>query len=278
MRSRLLAVPRHVSPGVAWVVVVSGLALLFSATTVAAQLRTDGTIIGQVTDESDAVLPGVTVTATSPALQVASVTAVTDNNGEYRLTPLPIGLYTVEYALPSFRTLRRDAIRLTVGFTARVDVVLALGGLEQTVTVTGQSPLIDTTVAATTTQVTRENMEIIPTGRNGYIGLMQFTPGTRPPLDVGGSSNNQNPAFRAFGQSDQAWQSIDGVMTSNPRIGDSGNYFDFGSNQVQLRVNVYNLLNTQVATSIQNLSGPDFGLVLTRVLPRIMNFEVQYRF
>ena len=50
------------------------------------------------------------------------------------------------------------------------------------------------------------------------------------------------------------------------------------SSQVQLRVNVYNLLNTQVATSIQNLSGPDFGLVLTRVLPRIMNFEVQYRF
>ena len=231
MRGRWLRVPRLVTPRVAWVVVVSFFGFLFvspiASPTGAGQLRTDGSIIGQVTDESAAVLPGVIVTTTSPALQVESVTAVTDGNGEYRLTPLPIGLYTVEYSLSGFRTLRRDGIRLTVGFTARLDVVLTVGQVEQAVTVTGQSPLIDTTVAATTTQVTRENMEIIPTGRNGYIGLMQFTPGTRPPLDVGGSSNNQNPSFRAFGQSDQAWQSIDGVMTSNPRIGDSGNYFDF---------------------------------------------------
>ena len=56
-------------------------------------------------------LPGVTVTATSPALQVPSVTAVTDENGEYRLTPLPIGIYTVEYQLSGFQTLRHDGIR-----------------------------------------------------------------------------------------------------------------------------------------------------------------------
>ena len=157
MRGRWLKVP---------VVVVSLFGFLFvspvAGLTGAGQLRTDGRIIGQVTDESAAVLPGVTVTATSPALQVESVTAVTDGNGEYRLTPLPIGLYTVQYSLSSFRTLRRDGIRLTVGFTARVDVVLTVGQVEQAVTVTGQSPLIDTTVAATTTQVTRENMEIIP--------------------------------------------------------------------------------------------------------------------
>jgi hypothetical protein len=152
---------------------------------------------------------------------------VTDVNGEYRMTPLPIGTYQVEFTLSGFRTLRHDDIRLTVGFTARVDVVLTVGAVEESVTVTGQSPLIDTTVAATATQVTKENLENIPTGRNGYIGLMQFAPGTRPPLDVGGSTNNANPSFRAFGQSDQAWQTIDGVMTSNPRIGDSGNYFDF---------------------------------------------------
>jgi outer membrane receptor protein involved in Fe transport len=193
----------------------------------AGQLRSEGSIIGQVTDESGAVLPGVTVLAKSPALQLESVTAVTDVNGEYRITPLPIGTYTVEFTLSGFRTLRHDDIRLTVGFTARVDVVLTVGAVEESVTVTGQSPLIDTTVAATATQVTKENLENIPTGRNGYIGLMQFAPGTRPPLDVGGSTNNANPSFRAFGQSDQAWQTIDGVMTSNPRIGDSGNYFDF---------------------------------------------------
>jgi hypothetical protein len=130
----------------AWVVLVSFLGFLFAfsvaRTAGAGQLRTDGTIVGQVTDESASVLPGVTVTATSPALQVESVTAVTDGNGEYRLTPLPIGLYTLEYSLSNVQTLRRDAIRLTVGFTARVDVVLTVGQVEQLVTVTGQSPLI----------------------------------------------------------------------------------------------------------------------------------------
>jgi outer membrane receptor protein involved in Fe transport len=190
-------------------------------------MRTDASIIGQVTDQSKAVLPGVTVTATSPALQVPSVTAVTDGNGEYRMTPLPIGVYTVEFGLSGFQTLRREGIRLTVGFTARVDVTLSVGQVEESVTVSGATPLIDTTTAATATQVTREALETIPTGRNGYIGLMQFTPGARPPLDVGGSSNNQNPSFRAFGQAGEAWQQIDGVMTRNPRIGDSGNYFDF---------------------------------------------------
>lgn len=185
------------------------------------------TIIGQVTDEGGGVLPGVTVTATSPALLVPQVVAVTDARGEYRLTPLPIGMYAVQYQLDGFQTLRREDIRLTTGFTARLDAALAVGALEETVTVTGQAPLIDTRAASTSTQVTREALETIPTGRNGYIGLMQHTPGTRPPLDVGGSSNNQNPAFRAFGQSNEAWQMIDGVMTSNPRIGDSGNYFDF---------------------------------------------------
>ena len=78
-------------------------------------------IIGRVTDESGAVLPGVTVTATSPALQVQHVTDVTNETGEYRLTPLPLGTYTVEYSLSGFQTLRRDGVRLSAGFTARID-------------------------------------------------------------------------------------------------------------------------------------------------------------
>lgn len=211
-------------------VVVSLLACLFGspfAGRALAQTGLTGSLIGQVTDESKSVLPGVTVTVRSPALPLQSMADVTDGKGEYRITPLPIGVYTVEFGLSGFRTLRHEGIRLTVGFTARLDVALKIGQMEESVTVTGESPLIDTTVAATATEVTREALETIPTGRNGYIGLMQHTPGTRPPLDVGGSSNNQNPSFRAFGQSDQAWQTIDGVMTSNPRIGDSGNYFDF---------------------------------------------------
>src|SRR6188508_2508103 len=84
----------------------------------------EASIIGQVTDATGAVLPGVTVTATSPALQVKQVVDVTNENGEYRLTPLPLGTYSVEYTLQGFQTLRRTDLRLTAGFTAKLDVVM----------------------------------------------------------------------------------------------------------------------------------------------------------
>ena len=74
----------------------------------AGQAGTAATIIGQVTDGSGGVLPGVTVTAASPALQVPAVTSVSDERGEYRLTPLPIGTYTVAYELTGFQTSRRE--------------------------------------------------------------------------------------------------------------------------------------------------------------------------
>src|SRR5687767_5078998 len=84
--------------------------LLFVAGSASAQQGAG--IIGQVTDESGAVLPGVTVTATSPALQVPSVVAVTDERGEYRLTPLPIGIYTITYTLSGFQSVRHEGVRL----------------------------------------------------------------------------------------------------------------------------------------------------------------------
>jgi hypothetical protein len=71
-------------------------------------------IVGRVTDASGAILPGVTVTATSPALQVPQVTAVTTEQGDYRLAPLPIGTYSLEYSLPGFQLVRHEGVRLTV--------------------------------------------------------------------------------------------------------------------------------------------------------------------
>src|ERR1700674_1607929 len=99
-------------------------------------------IIGQVTDESGGVLPGVTVTATGPALQVPDVTTVTDERGEYRLTPLPIGTFEVVYSLSGFQAIRREGLRLTVGFVAKVDVVLKVGALAEAVPVTGRGAVV----------------------------------------------------------------------------------------------------------------------------------------
>src|ERR1700741_1384022 len=95
----------------------------------------EASIIGQVKDESGAILPGVPISATSPALQVPQVTDVTNQQGEYRLTPLPIGTSTITYPLQGFQTIRREEGRLTAGFTARVDITLKVGTLNESVTV-----------------------------------------------------------------------------------------------------------------------------------------------
>jgi len=193
-----------------------------------AAAQTDGGIIGQVKDESGAVLPGVTVTATGPALQVPSVADVTDATGEYRITPLPIGTYTVEYTLAGFQTVKHEGIRLTVGFTARLDVQLKVGSLQESITVSGASPVVDTTSTSATTQFTRETIELIPTSRNGIVSLLAQAPGVRTLRDVGGSSLNQVPTYRVFGQAGEAYSTLEGVQTSSLQASSGqANYWDY---------------------------------------------------
>ena len=86
------------------------------------------------------------------------------NAGDYRITPLPIGTYTVEYTLSGFQTVRREGIRLTVGFSARIDIAARRSGRSQeTITVSGAAPVVDTKSTAATTQFTRETIELLPT-------------------------------------------------------------------------------------------------------------------
>src|SRR6185503_1848830 len=129
---------------------------LASWASIASAGQADASIYGLVTDESGAVLPGVTVSVTSPALQVRTVTAVTAADGEYRITPLPIGVYQIEYTLQGFQTVRQEGTRLSVGFAARVDVKMHVGNLEETVTVTAAAPIVDVTQTSHTTTLTRE--------------------------------------------------------------------------------------------------------------------------
>ena len=128
---------------------VGGL-LSITGWTATAQVQ-EASVIGQVTDESGAVLPGVTVTGTSPSLQIPQVTTITNERGEYRLAPLPIGTYSVEYELSGFGTVRRQDLRLGAGFTARVDVALKVGTLAETVTVSGAAPIVDVASTASRT-------------------------------------------------------------------------------------------------------------------------------
>jgi hypothetical protein len=161
-------------------------------------------IMGQVTDGTGSVLPGVTVTATSPALQVPSVTTVSDERGDYRLSPLPIGTYTVVFELAGFQNLRREGVRLTVGFVARVDSVMNVGGVAETITVSGASPLVDVTNTATSTELTREQLDVLPTTRDGLKAFVGQVPGVRTNLDVGASSLTDGVVLR----SSDSWADI----------------------------------------------------------------------
>jgi carboxypeptidase family protein/TonB-dependent receptor-like protein len=203
---------------------------VFASQPAAGQSTAGASLIGQVTDPTGAVLPGVTVTGTSPALQVPSVVTVTDERGEYRLTPLPIGTYTVTYELAGFQNLRREGVQLTVGFTAKLDQVMNPGGVAETITVSGASPLVDVTSTATSTNVKLEALEILPTTRDGLRAFMGQVPGVRSNLDVGSSGLTDGVIFRLYGQSGESWQMLEGVMASAPTAsGGNAGHMDFGS-------------------------------------------------
>src|SRR4029450_4879078 len=102
-----------------------------------------GSIAGTVVDGTRAALPGVTVTLTSPALQLPEVTRISNAAGEYQFTDLPLGNYRLSFDLPGFTRLIRDDITLTTGFAARIDVVLTVASIEESVTVRGESPVVD---------------------------------------------------------------------------------------------------------------------------------------
>lgn len=202
-----------------------------TVSTAAGQAQTTGTIVGRVTDESGAVLPGVTVTATSPALQVPEVVVTTDAQGDYRLAPLPIGIFQVQYTLQGFQTLRRDDLRLTAGFIARVDVSLKVGAIEESIIVSA-TPTIDVQSSGPATVLTKETLEVIPSSRSGIISLLNQSPAVRAQNDVGGSQTHSMPAMRVYGISAQAnsWLVLEGVVATDAgQTGGGGSYFDYAT-------------------------------------------------
>ena len=187
---------------------------------------TGASIIGQVTDESGAVLPGVTVSVTSPALQVPQVTDVTNEVGEYRLAPLPIGVYQVTFELAGFRPVQRQEVRLTVGFTARIDVSMGLASVAETITVSGAAPVVDVAATSASTLLTRETLQLTPTSRNGNSSLLTLAPGVRSFLDVGGNQMVESSSTRAWGQNGDSWATLEGVATTGLSGSSSGGQWD----------------------------------------------------
>jgi hypothetical protein len=203
---------------------------LFALAAPAVGQATQAAIIGVVADSSGAILPGVTVIAKGPALQVPQIDTVTNERGEYRLSPLPIGTYSVTYELPGFQTVRREGVRLAVGFVATLDQVMSLGTVSETITVSGASPLVDVTNPATSVDLSSEGLEVLPTTRDGLKAFMAQVPGMRTNLDVGASSMTDTIVIRAYGQQGAPWQMLEGILfASSGGSGVQGAHVDFNA-------------------------------------------------
>lgn len=186
--------------------------LLFLPTSVSAQ----SAIAGLVTDSSGAVLPGVTVEASSPALIEKVRAAITDDQGRYTVVDLRPGVYSVNFTLPGFTTVVRDRLDLPSGFTATVNVELRVGAVEETVTVSGQAPAVDVHQTQRTDVLAREVIDALPTGR-GYRSVGVLLPavtggGVNRPM-VGDVSVPPTLATQG-GTSWESTQQIDGILVT----------------------------------------------------------------
>jgi len=188
-----------------------------------------GTIQGKLSDESGATLPGVTVTIASPALQLRQITDVTRPDGSYRFVDIPIGTYRVQYELSGFQSVVRDEVRLNAGFVARLDIVLKVGTVAETIIVSGQTPVIDVSTTAGINIFTKETLETAPTTR-AWAEVLSMAPGFRPAsLDIGGDQlSNQRTGIRNYGTSDQITPQIDGINTRQS-TNTAGFFYDYSS-------------------------------------------------
>ncbi len=171
------------------------------------------TITGVVKDASGAVLPGVTVEAANPDLIEKVRTAVTDGDGVYRIVDLRGGTYSVTFSLQGFSTVRREDIQLSGSFVATINVDLKVGTLQETIVVTGETPLVDVQSVSRQTTLSNELINAIPAARS-YAGLMTLMPNT---VTQGGAASNTQVAPNmvvfggAGGRSNEGRLQVDGI-------------------------------------------------------------------
>ena len=205
---------------------------LFALTAVpaSAQIQT-GSIAGVVTDNTNAVLPGATVTLTGDKLIGGAQTQTTDATGSYRFDRLPPGTYVIKVELSGFKTFDRAGIVINAGFTAPVNAKLEVGNLQETVTVAGDSPTVDTRSNLQQTVMNQTILEGVPSGRDPW-SVAKIIPGVQiSTYDVGGTQSFQQSSLQAHGSStNDVTYNIDGANVNWPGGGGGATmlYYDQG--------------------------------------------------
>src|SRR5262245_57206824 len=195
-----------------------------------AAARAQSAISGIARDTSGAVLPGVTVEASSPVLIEKVRTVTTDSEGRYSIVDLRPGSYVVVFTLAGFSVVRREGIELPANFTMTINAELRVGALEESVTVTGASPVVDVQSTQRTHVLSRDLLDSLPSARN-YSGLAALMPGVRMSnTDVGGNQQMEQIYMRVHGsrQTDTTLQ-VDGMqLNSLMNDGQVQAYFKIG--------------------------------------------------
>ena len=199
------------------------LGLLAFVTLLPASAFAQATLTGTVRDGSGAVLPGVTVEASSPALIEKVRTAVTDNTGQYRIVDLRAGSYSLGFSLPGFTPVRRENITLSGTQTLTIAVDLRVGGLQESITVTGETPVVDVQSARREVVIDRDMVESIPATRS-VGGLLNATPG----LTVDGNGIALSPTMTFFsangGANNEGRMAVNGMTVGAARSGGVSSY------------------------------------------------------
>ena len=196
-------------------------------------------IAGVVKDTTGAVLPGVTVEAASPALIEKVRSVITDGQGQYKIVDLRPGAYDVTFTLPGFSTVRREGVELTAAFTATVNTELSVGSLEETITVSGDSPIVDTHNVIDQKVMSRQLIDDLPTARN-FEGLAQIIPGLSQIStsksngnDVGGSTGERGKVTAHGARANDNLQTIGGLSFQQLDQGGSSSHYALNPGEIQ---------------------------------------------
>jgi hypothetical protein len=220
-----------------------------------------GEIYGKVADASGAVMPGVTVTLTGTVL-LQPMVATSSASGGYRFPGLAVGVYSVRFEIPGFKTYVRDAVRMEIGANLQINAALEISTVQETVTVSGETPIVDLRETGKTSRFTQEALQSIPSARDPWVIIEQSAGVAMDRSNVGGSASGQQSNFVARGalMSQQKWN-LDGVdVTDMNATGGSPVYFDFDAfeeMQISTGGNDVTMQSPGVSVNLVTKSGTD---------------------